>query len=435
MKKFLLLALTAGWSLSAMAQKELRLTLPRALEIAHSENPTIRVADLEVQRYDYVKRQTWGNLLPQLSADATYSRAIKKQEMAKGISFGADNTLTGTATASLPLFAPQIYALMKMNRMQAEGAVEAARSSRIELTAAVKKAFYNILLAQQSLGVLKESEALIERTVSDTQLKYDNGLASEYDLLTAQVQLSNLQPTILQTENSIAVACLLMKMYLSIPEDIDVTVEGELNDLTAQVEAAEVLTTDVDSSSKLRSLDIQADVLRQSLRVQNASRLPTLGAFGSYTISGSDTDLSRLTGQPSDGSMFWQQPITAGVKLTIPIFAGTTKSAAARSIRNQMSQLDLQRKYAHAGVRVEVETAINNLLTARETMHAQEKTVAQAIKAYDISATRYGAGAGTILELNSAQLARTQAQLSYSQAIYDYLSARAEYDRIIGKEK
>ena len=78
--------------------------------------------------------------------------------------------------------------------------------------------------------------------------------------------------------------------------------------------------------------------------------------------------------------------------------------------------------------------ALNDLLTARETMYAQELTVEQARKAYKISDTRYRAGAGTILELNSAQLSQTQAQLNFSQAIYDYLSAKAEYDRIVGRE-
>ena len=63
-----------------------------------------------------------------------------------------------------------------------------------------------------------------------------------------------------------------------------------------------------------------------------------------------------------------------------------------------------------------------------------EKSVEQARKAYKISDTRYRAGAGTILELNSAQLSQTQAQLNFSQAIYDYLSAKAEYDRIVGRE-
>ena len=70
----------------------------------------------------------------------------------------------------------------------------------------------------------------------------------------------------------------------------------------------------------------------------------------------------------------------------------------------------------------------------RAPMYAQELTVAQARKAYSISDTRYRAGAGTILELNSAQLAQTQAELNFSQAIFDYLTAKAEYDRIVGKE-
>ena len=83
---------------------------------------------------------------------------------------------------------------------------------------------------------------------------------------------------------------------------------------------------------------------------------------------------------------------------------------------------------------VAVESAINNLLTAREMMLAQARTMAQAYKAYHISDTRIRAVAGTILELNSAQLNRTQAHLNYSQAIYDYLSAQADYDRIVGRE-
>ena len=147
--------------------------------------------------------------------------------------------------ASVPLFAPQVYRMMKMNDKQMATAVEAARSSRITLTAEVKKAFYNILLAEQSLDVLRESEATVQRTVDDTQVQYQNGLTSEYDLLTAQVQLSNLKPSILQTENSIRIAKLMLKMYLSIPEQVEIEVEGELDAMRDKVLAGtEGLTTD-----------------------------------------------------------------------------------------------------------------------------------------------------------------------------------------------
>lgn len=435
MKKTILTLCFATLSLWGAAA-QMRLTLGEAVDLALSENPTIKVAELEIERFDYVKRQTWGNLLPQLSASGSYQRSIVKSEMRGGISFGADNTFAVQGDLSLPLFAPQIYRTMKLNDTQMAAAVEAARGSRITLVAEVKKAFYNILLAEQSLEVLRESQATVQRTVDDTKLQYDNGLASEYDLLTAQVQLSNLHPTILQTETSVKLAKLLLKMYLSIPEDIEIEVEGELDGMRDQVLAgADGLTADVTENSDLRTLELQQELLQRQLKVANANRLPTLGAFGSATYTGNDMEPFMGMGSTDGAKFFWTHPITVGVQLSVPIFAGLTKMNKSREIKNQIKQISLQRTYAEQQINVQMQSALNDLLTAREKMFAQEQTVAQARKAYSISDTRYRAGAGTILELNSAQLAQTQAQLNYSQAIYDYLSAKAEYDRIAGKER
>ena len=428
--------LAAGLLGASGLSAQLRLTLSEALDLALSENPTVRVAEMEVERYDYVKRQTWGALLPQLSASGSYTRSIVKSEMRGGLSFGADNTFALQGDLTLPLFAPSVYRTLKMNDTQRAAAVESARSSRIDLVAEVRKAFYNILLAEQSLAVLRESEATVQRTVDDTQVQFDHGLASEYDLLTAQVQLSNLRPTILQTENSIKLAKLMLKMYLSIPEEVEIEAVGELDGMRDEVLAGtEGLTSDVSQNSSLRSLELQEELLLRSLRAANAGRLPTLAAFGSASYTGNDMEPFMGLGGGDDSRYFWTHPISVGVQLSVPIFAGLTRMNRSRELKNQLSQITLQRVYARQQLDVQVRSALNDLLTARATMFAQEKTVEQARKAYRISDTRYRAGAGTILELNSAQLAQTQAQLNYSQAIYDYLTAKAEYDRIVGRER
>ena len=163
MKKLILtLCLAATGTFAAVAQ--MRLTLAQALDLALSENPTIKVAEMEVQRYDYVKRQTWGGLLPQVSVTGQVNHSF---------SLGNDpyTTLSGAVDASVPLFAPQVYRMMKMNDKQMATAVEAARSSRITLTAEVKKAFYNILLAEQSLAVLRESEASVPSTTRPCNMR------------------------------------------------------------------------------------------------------------------------------------------------------------------------------------------------------------------------------------------------------------------------
>ena len=429
------------WALLAvvgLSAQNLSLTLDRALDLALSENPTIRIAEEEVARFDYVKRQTWGQLLPQVALGGQINHTFIKQNMSKGFSLGGDQytNVSTSLDVTMPLFAPTVYRTLKMNRTQMEAAVESARATRLGLVAEVRKAFYNILLAEQSLAVLITSQQNVQRTVDDTQLQFNNGLASEYDLLTAQVQLSNLRPSILRTENSILQAKRLLKMYLSIPEQVEIEVEGQLDELREEVlQSTETLSTDLSQNSDLRQLDLQEELLQSQLRVANANRLPTLGLFGNFTLSGNNMgSFDMHTMNVVRDGYYWQNPLYAGVRMSIPLFSGLTKMNKSRELKNKIRQLTWQRQYAEQQVGVELRQAINALLTARETMLAEEKSMSQADKAYFISDTRYRAGAGTILELNSAQLAQTQAHLNFSQAIYDFLSAKADYDRIIGQD-
>lgn len=452
-------ALALAFTAAAQEPRQVTLTLGQALDMALSDNPTVKVNEMEIRRYDYVKQSTWGNLLPQVSASGSYQHTFIKQNMSKGFEMGAKqyDNLQASLQLALPLFAPQVYRTLKLNRSQMEAAVETARANRITLASEVKKAYYNIQLAEQSLAVLRRSEATIRRTVEDTELRYNNGLVSEYDLLTAQVQLSNLRPTILQTENSIVVAKMLLKMYLSIPADVEIEVSGTLDGERETVFAGGAeLSTDLSANSDLKQLDLQRDLLVRQLKVSNAGRLPVISAVGTFTMTGTNMgsiDWSSITGGAGgeggagaggamgmagakmDRSWYWQNPLVAGVQISVPIFGGLVRSSQAKSIKNQIRQLDLQREYRRQSIGVEVRTAINALLTAREQMFVQEKTVVQAEKAYAIADTRYRAGAGTILELNSAELSLTQARLNFSQSIYDFLSARAEYDRVMGREE
>lgn len=454
------LGVSAQTTEGATTVTTMQLTLQEAIDLALSENPTIKVADLEVERYDYVRKETLGNLYPSLSASGTYTYAVVKSEISKGLSFGADNTIAASAEVGLPLIMPSVWSSIKLTKIQMENAVEQARASRIDMVNAVKKAYYNILLAEQSLAVLRSSEATVSKTVEDTRVQYEHGLASEYNLLTAEVQLSNLQPSIIQTANSIDVAKRLLKMYLSLPENIDIALVGSLDDFRdAILNGGEELSTDISENSTLKQLDIQSELLQQNLKLTQTSRMPTLVAFGQFAYSGNDMERLNLgammgggaaggatggaTGTTPDAgtaeavkkSFYWQHPISVGLSLSVPIFSGFKNTNKVKQVRNQIRQLEIQREYLVKSTDVQVRSAINNLLTAREKMFANEKTVAQAQKAYDISNARYKAGAGTILELNSAELSLTQSKLNYSQAIYDYISAKADYDQIVGKEE
>ena len=445
MKKLLMtLCLCLGIVFVASAQQKLELTLDEAVGIALNDNPTIKVANLEIERYDYVRKQALSSLMPQVDASAQYALALRRQEMAENLSFGGKNTFNVAGNVSLPLFVPSVYRQLKMTRTQMEMAVESARANRIDLIAAVRASYYSILLAEQSLAVLEEAALTTDRVVKNTKDLYDNGLAAEYDYITAKVQRSNLDPQILQLKNGVEMAKLQLKMYLSIPEEVEVEVVGSLDNFKDMVLLGTDYEADIAENTTIRTLDLQLELLDHQEKLIQTTRMPTVAAFGQISLIGQErSDLGGLLGGMTGGSttttaeqskFWWQYPISIGAQINIPIFAGLKKTNQLREVRNQREQLRMQRSYAEEGVRLQVQQSINTLLTARSMMLSNGETVLQAEKAYEISLTRYEAGAGTILELNSAQLSLTQAQLSYSQSIYDYLAAYAEYEKALGKD-
>ena len=442
MKKLLVMILLSALSFSA-AEAQMTLSLDQAIEIALSDNPTIVVAGLEVERYDYVKKQTVASLYPKVDISGQYSYALRKQEMAQGLSFGGKNTINATASISLPLFVPSVYRQMKLNDTQMAMAVESARASRIDMIAAVRAAYYNVLLAEQSMAVLHAAIKTTEEVVENTKNLYEAGLAAEYDYITAQVQLSNLKPQVIQAQNGIDLTKRQLKMYLSIPEETEISVVGSLDDFRDAVLLDADYSVDLSQNTTMKTLELQSELLEHQEKLIQTTRMPTIAAFGQISyigqepsnlggLMGGGASQASVTRAAGDPKLWWQYPISLGAQISIPIFAGFSKTNQLREVRNQQAQLAIQREYTERGIMLQVQASVNNLITARETMMANELTVEQAQKAYDISLTRYNAGAGTILELNNSQLTLTQAQLNYSQSIYDYLSAHAEYEKALG---
>ena len=151
----------------------LNLTLDDAIKIAVSDNPTIKVAEQQIEIKKVSKDEAWQALLP--SADFTGSvqytvlAGVVKMEMpgmgVREIKMGQDNTSTwnGQFQVSLPLFAPTVYATMNLTKSDLENAVEQSRSSKLDLVNQVTKAYYQVILAQDSYDVLCRSYEQAEK--------------------------------------------------------------------------------------------------------------------------------------------------------------------------------------------------------------------------------------------------------------------------------
>ena len=190
---------------------------------------------------------------------------------------------TASASAALPLFAPQLWKSISLNEEQVKLAVEQARESKINTIASVKNAYYSQLLARESYEALQAGYKTAERNVEDTKKSFEMGLVSEYDKLTADVQLASIKPNLLAAQNGIKLAEMQLKVLMGVDVDEPLRFTGRLEDYEEGL-FADLMNlkadTDLSDNSAIRQLDYNTRILRMS------EKLNKLGYEGWELISG-----------------------------------------------------------------------------------------------------------------------------------------------------
>ena len=427
----LALALMPAWVSEASGQETLRLTLERAIEIALADNPTIKIAEQDIQLKEMAKLETTMGLLPEASLAGSYQRTIEKQTMVMNnmqFKVGVNNMYTGGLTVSLPVFAPALYKSMNLTRTDVELAMEQARASRQDLVCQVTKAFYQQMLAQDSYAVLQKSYAQSEENFRIVSAKYDEGRVSEYDRISAEVQMRNLKPSVISARNAVDLSQLQLKVLMGVTADVDVVVEGNLKDYEEQmyVSMLGLDSLSLERNSSLMQLDLNSRLLRNTLSVQKQNFMPNVALQFNYmyTCMADNFDF---------GTYNWNPYANVSLSVSVPLFRYSNFSTVKKT-RLQMNQLQLNRDYAERQLRMQMNTYLNNMTASAEQVSSNKEAIAQAQKGRDIAQTLYDVGRGTVLELNSAEVALTQSELTYSQSVFEWLTAKADLDKLTGED-
>ena len=411
--------------------QDIQLTLEQALEIALSENNSIKIADMTIEKSGYAKKGSYAALYPNISLSGSYQRTLLKQTMVMDmggqtmeIKVGRDNNITTTATASMPLVNASLWESLKLSGMDVELAVEQARSSKIAMVKQVKQAFYAVLLAEKSLEVVTNVYDNAQKNYEKTLQRFNVGKASELERLRAQVTMMNAEPNVSSAENAVLLATWQLKAVMGIDLNTRVKVVGDLNDYTDQLLAPYVSEEDLSNNSSLLQLGIQGRMLESTIKMQKKQYIPTLAANINYNYSAMGDDELR-----------WFPSSTAAVSLSIPIFDGLQKHFNIKQSKINKSMLDLQREDTERNLRIAIRNYNDQMALCIKNYQAANATVGIAQKSYDISEKMYEVGKATMVELNDAQVALMQSQLTQAQAVYNFMVAKASLDELIGKEE
>lgn len=421
--------------LFAMAQNAtLDLSLDKAVEIALAENPTIRVADKEIEIKKVADKEAWQALLPSVTADLALSHSIKVAAIKTAMGefkMGMDGstTATGGLTMTLPLFAPAVYQNMKLTKEDIKLAQEKARASRLDLVNQVTKAYYSALLAKDSRDVINKSYKLAEDNFNVVNSKFVNGRVSEYDKISAEVQMRTMKSSVVSAETGLNLALLQLKVLMGIDTDINININDSLKAYEDMLvlSNAQANEAELANNSTLKQLDQNKSMLQRARKVLRTGFMPTIGLqlTGQYnSYSNNNWNIFNYKYSPSS---------TLAFAISIPVFKANNWTKL-QSNRLQLAQLDDTRENTYRQLSMAAQSYRDNMVKTISKIESDREAVKQADKAVTISTKRYDVGRGTILELNQSETALVQAELAYHQSIYDFLQNKADLDYTLGRE-
>ena len=436
------LALSAALSLalcqSAFAGETVELNLDDAMQRAFQTNPTVSIAQYELDsaRASYnAARQSRG---VSISANHTTQRGGADDDQyvsrLKGID-GAGNLLydrvnagkgignkhSNGLTASLPIFTGgKLSGTIKQAKANYQYNEVGVQRTYNEMRSTVTNGYFTMLQADNMQKLSAESVTRLENHLKNVQAQYDVGVVAKVDVLRSQVELANAKQTLIQAENSYQVAEANMNKIVGLPMDTDLKLDNLLVYNAYDKNMDECLAYAAEHRPELMQAKYGVDAAKGALMVARSGHMPQVAASASQAWSD--------TNWPGDENGNWG----VGVNVTLNVFdTGVTLSKIHGAEADLKKAQETYRDTVDS-VNLDVRSNYLGLREAEKRISTTKLAVEQADEDYRIAQLRYMSGVGTNTDVLDAQVALTQAKTNYTQALYDYNTSKTALETSIG---
>jgi len=417
----LLLALVAPcWPAEATAPKAL--TIEQALALAAERNRDIQKA-AEYQRWVRGKyEEERAAALPHLTLDAgalrqrdESQRGLYPPEFADLLPLEYD---VGRAEIRLSqaLFTwGQVGAAMRAAREGVAYADSQLRRFRQSVVRDVTGAFYDVLAARELHAIAVQTLKQRERHLENARHRHEAGVATDYDVLSAQVAADNARPESLRAENWLRLSRHRLRLLLA--EDGDVDATGDLAVPVGPYPAfestlSEALTHRPEISELARVREIHR-ALVSIAKAQDKPRLDLSAAWGRRWVSVQDTDASGAA---------W----TVGLTMSFPFFDGGKTKGRVRQAESDLARAALDEARLRDAIGLEVRAAVDSVRESGEITRSLAGTVGQAERVLSMAEEGYPLGVKTRLDIEDAVVNLAAARAHLARAQRDYRVALAE---------
>lgn len=432
--------LHAGTELLYSPESVPRFTLHEAIITALQRNPDILRARQEIERTKGLYIELRAEALPRINATGQYTDTDPHLtrftgDGGTGLNPGfqtVDQNYTVRIQASQPIFSGgRIPSQIKSANFQQDAAYFAFRNTIDLVIATVRTQFYQVLLNRDLIDVQEESVQLLRSQLQDQQNRFEAGTVPRFNVLQAQVALSNQQPELITARNNYRIAQLQLARTIGLdfdplrPPGPPLICVGRLTFQPHRIPLASAIELAKERRPFLR--EQKANVLSSAAQVGVARS----GFFPQVTATGgADFRSSPISTRIDDT----RSGYVIGAQASWAIWDWGETYGRVKQAKAVLEQAKITYDDAVRQIEIEVQEAYSNIVQSAELIRSQQENVQQAQEALRLASARLGAGAGTQLEVLNARVEVTRAQSTTLQALFTYNAAMAEFDRVTATE-
>lgn len=407
-----------------------KITLGEALDRALAANRDILVAKEHLAELEGLMGEARAMGLPQITGTAAYQRMHFKPKMfinGQIFTIGSDNTyMAGAQFNQLLWDGGKVVKAVRAAKTERARGMESIRDVEAQIRLSVKQTFYQVLYTDKVIEVLKTQVNQLKAHLSSIQTRFNKGLESDYTLMRQQVEVSNVEPQLIDAERTREYLINSLKILTAIDPCEKIEPAGNLTYRPGPLPDAPAM---IEKARGTRP-DLNAERLREKSLVQNVG-IEKTGYLPSFTFN---TTL-QWQGQADGwhlGSNDTADSLTSSVQFSWPIFDGLKTKSRVQQAKAKLLQQRYTTSQLEDSVVREVQDAIMSLQKAQAEFKSQQGSYDTAKRATAIAGERFESGLMSQLELNDTINAQAQAEQLYLQSLYNCLSGEAVLEKAIG---
>ena len=342
------------------------------------------------------------------------------------MALGVQNTSLGQFAVSQSIFNRDVLLALRSRGDVQLQAKQSTSARRIDLTANVSKAFYDIVSTTQQIRVTNQNILRLERSLQDAYNQFKAGLVDKVDYKRTTITLNNTKAAKKANDAALVAKTEYLKYLMAYPDSSNLTLAYDSLRLEKDIYFDTLQVSDYTARIEYRILETQKKLQQANYQYEKNSYLPAIAVNGAYNLSYLNNKFSKLYSANYPNSF---GALTVG----LPLYQGGKRKAkinvAALQVQRVEKDID--------NLKILVNSQYANALAAYKSNYANyialKENVSLSQEVYNVIQLQYKSGIKTYLEVITAETDLRNSQINYSNALYQLLATKIDAQKALGQ--